>query len=128
MNPEMITDTVSEWLETLDYEYMLLHTIICYGLYYSSNLRWIIERFSPVRKKGISKAVWTVGGVLAILEILRFIPYMETTEDVVQRIVSIVHSYVMIQVFVEPITTSVNNWLAIFFKSSGLDKLNGKKK
>ena len=75
MGPELITDTVLEWFQTLDYEYMVLHIIICYGLYYSKNLRWIVERFSPIRKKGISKAVWLTGGVLAALEIIRFFTF-----------------------------------------------------
>ena len=54
LTPE-VTDTVVEWFANLDYEYMVLHVIICYGLYYADNLRWIVEYFSPIKKKGIPK-------------------------------------------------------------------------
>ena len=51
------------------------NTTVFDGLYFSDNLRWIVEYFSPIKKKGISKAVWLSGGVLALIEIIRFIPF-----------------------------------------------------
>lgn len=111
--PEILTDTVIEWFSNLDYEFMVLHIIVCYGLYYSNNLKWVVERFSPVRKKGLSKAVWVVGGVLAIMEIGRFLPYMGDDDLIIQKIVSIVHSYIVVQVFVEYIVKFVHNWIKI---------------
>ena len=119
--PEILTDTVIEWLNSLDYEYMLLHVIVCYGLYYSNNLRWIVEYFSPVRRKGISKAVWLVGGVLALIEVARFIPHFENGELLTQKIFSIVHSYVLIQVFVEYIVEFVHKWVGIVRKTTKRD-------
>lgn len=120
-NPELVTDTVSEWFLNLDYEYMVLHVIICYGLYYSENLRWIVEYFSPVRKKGFSKAVWLVGGILALLEMVRFIPFTLEHEMsatlIVEKFVAILHSYVVVQVFVEPIVHTVHKWITIFKKT-----------
>lgn len=122
---EFLTDTVREWFYNLDYEYMVLHLLICYGLYYSSNMRWIVEWFSPVHKKGRSKAIWLVGGVLAVLEIVRFVPFVTETELAIQKIVSITHSYVVIQVFVDPIVITMNKWLNIVRKSAN-DELNKK--
>jgi hypothetical protein len=120
-NPELVTDTVSEWFLNLDYEYMVLHIIICYGLYYSENLRWIVEYFSPVRKKGVSKTVWLVGGILALLEMARFIPvtleHEMSTTLIVEKFIAILHSYVVVQVFVEPIVHTVHKWITIFKKT-----------
>ena len=57
IDPEILTDTISEWITNLSFEYMILHIVVCYGLYHSDNLRWIVEYFSPIRRKGVSKAV-----------------------------------------------------------------------
>ena len=120
MTPEFITDTVLEWFETLDYEYMVLHVVVCYGLYFSDNLRWIVEYLSPVRKKGITKAVWLVGGILALLELARFFPYMG--EGLThEKVFSVLHSYIFIQVFVGPIVKGVHNWLEIFKKKKNIN-------
>jgi len=122
MAPDILTDTVLEWFQNLDYEYMILHIIICYGLYYSKNLKWIVEWFSPVRKKGISKSVWLVGGILAILEMLRFLPYSiehsMSISVVIEKMVAIIHSYIVIQVFVEPIVNSLHKWMLMFRRST----------
>jgi hypothetical protein len=122
IDSEILTDTISEWLQNLSYEYMILHVLVCYGLYYSDNLRWIVERFSPVRRKGVSKAVWLSGGVLALLEVIRFIPYAIesslTYTLIVDKFISIVHSYIVIQVFVEPIVNNVHKWIGILRKST----------
>ena len=125
MNPEILTDTVLEWFQTLNYEYMVLHIIVCYGLYYSKNMGWIVQRFSPVRKKGISRGVWLAGGFLALVEVFRFIPFAYeshmTYTEIVDKMISIFHSYVVIQVFVDPIVSSVHKWLGVFKKTtSGL--------
>jgi hypothetical protein len=120
LTPELVTDTVSEWFQNLDYEYMVLHIMICYGLYYSKNLKWIVEIYSPIRSKGISKAVWLIGGILAILEMLRFIPVIIehdlTVTMAVDKFTSILHSYVVIQVFVEPIVNTIHKWVTMFKK------------
>jgi hypothetical protein len=122
LTPEVVTDTVLEWFQNLDYQYMILHIMICYGLYYSKNLRWIVELYSPVRSKGISKAVWLIGGVLAILELLRFVPVMieekHSATLIVDRFITILHSYVVIQVFVEPIVSTIHKWIGLFKKTS----------
>jgi hypothetical protein len=120
LTPELVTDTVSEWFQNLDYEYMVLHIMICYGLYYSKNLRWIVEIYSPIRSKGISKAVWLIGGILAVLEMLRFVPVIIehdlTVTMAVDKFTSILHSYVVIQVFVEPIVNTIHKWVTMFKK------------
>jgi hypothetical protein len=123
MDPEILTDTVLEWFQTLDYEYMVLHIIVCYGLYYSKNMGWIVQWFSPVRKKGVSKAVWVIGGFLALMEMVRFIPFIgeEAGGLSVQKFISIFHSYIVIQVFVDPIVQTVHKWMSVFRKTtSGL--------
>ena len=125
LDSDVLTDTISEWITNLSFEYMILHIIVCYGLYHSDNLRWIVEYFSPIKKKGVSKAVWLSGGVLALIEIIRFIPFaIETHMDythIVDKFISIIHSYVVIQVFVEPIVNLVHKWLGVFKKTtSGL--------
>jgi hypothetical protein len=120
LTPELVTDTVSEWFQNLDYEYMVLHIMVCYGLYYSKNLRWIVEIYSPIRSKGISKAVWLIGGILAVLEMLRFVPVIIehdlTVTMAVDKFTSILHSYVVIQVFVEPIVNTIHKWVTMFKK------------
>lgn len=118
MNPDILTDTVLEWFQALDYEYMVLHIIVCYGLYYSENLRWIVEWFSPVRKKGRSKAVWVVGGFLALIEMVRFAPFIGEGGLDFQKLISIFHSYVVVQVFVDPIVQTVNSWLKVFKRTT----------
>jgi uncharacterized membrane protein (DUF2068 family) len=125
LDPEVLTDTITEWVSNLSFEYMILHIIVCYGLYHSDNLRWIVEYFSPVKRKGVSKAVWLSGGVLALIEMIRFVPFaIETNMDythIVDKFISIIHSYIVIQVFVEPIVTLVNKWLGVFKRTtSGL--------
>lgn len=122
MTPEILTDTVLEWFQNLNYEYMILHIIICYGLYYSKNMGWIVQRFSPVRKKGISRGVWLTGGLLALIELIRFAPYaietgMSYTESI-DKIISIFHSYVVVQVFVDPIVQAAHKWIGVFKKTS----------
>jgi hypothetical protein len=122
LTPELVTDTVSEWFQNLDYEYMVLHIMICYGLYYSKNLKWIVEIYSPIRSKGISKAVWLIGGILAVLEMLRFVPVIIehhlTVTMTVDKFTSIIHSYVVIQVFVEPIVSTLHRWVTLFKKTT----------
>jgi hypothetical protein len=118
--PELLTDTVTdtvfEWFTNLDFEYMLLHIVVCYGLYYSENMRWIVEYFSPVRRKGRSRAVWLIGGFLALLEMVRFFPYIgdDTSGFGYDIFISIFHSYIVVQVFVDPIVNFVHKWLAMF--------------
>lgn len=101
---------------------MVLHTVFCYGLYYSKNLSWIVEYFSPIRKKGISKAIWVCGGILALMEIGRFVPSMiennYTLAMTVDKLMSVTHSYLVIQVFVEPIVTTAHRYLTIFKRNS----------
>jgi hypothetical protein len=122
MTPDMLTDTVLEWFQNLNYEYMILHIIICYGLYYSKNLRWIVEYFSPIKKKGISKAVWLVGGILAIMEMIRFLPFISennlSISMIVEKVIAIIHSYIVIQVFVEPIVNTIHKWMDVFKRSA----------
>jgi hypothetical protein len=122
LTPELVTDTVSEWFQNLDYEYMVLHVMICYGLYYSKNLRWVVEIYSPIRSKGISKAVWLIGSILAVMEMLRFVPVIIehdlTFTMAVDKFVSILHSYVVIQVFVEPMVNTLHKWVTMFKKVS----------
>ena len=122
MDPELLTDTVLEWFSTLNYEYMVLHIIVCYGLYYSNNMVWIVQQFSPIRKKGISRGVWLAGGLLALLEVLRYIPFAVeigmTYTEVVDKVISIFHSYVVVQVFVDPIVQSVHKWMSILKKTT----------
>jgi hypothetical protein len=122
LTPELVTDTVSEWFQNLDYEYMVLHIMVCYGLYYSKNLRWIVEIYSPIRSKGISKAVWLIGSILAVMEMLRFVPVIIehdlTFTMAVDKFVSILHSYVVIQVFVEPMVNTLHKWVTMFKKVS----------
>lgn len=124
MDTELLTDTVVEWFTTLNYEYMLLHIIICYGLYYSKNMGWIVQIFSPIRKKGISRGVWLAGGLLAIIEIVRFGAFalesgMSYTQAV-DNFISIFHSYVVVQVFVDPIVKFVHKWLQVFQKDNNI--------
>lgn len=122
IDPEILTDTITEWFGNLSFEYMILHIIVCYGLYYSDNLRWIVEYFSPIKKKGVSRAVWLSGGVLAMIEIVRFIPFSIeaglTYTAIVDKVISIIHSYVVIQVFVEPIVNTVYKWLNMVRKTT----------
>lgn len=115
MTPDIITDTVLEWLNSLDYEYMLLHILISYGLYYSGNLKWVSEKLG-----GLSKSTWIVGGILALIEIGRIIPFIEGGDmaAIIQKFVSILHSYLLIQVFVEDIVKSVHRWVDIFRKKN----------
>lgn len=122
MTPEILTDTVLEWFQNLNYEYMILHIMVCYGLYHSKNLKWIVEIFSPIRKKGISKAIWLIGGILALLEMVRFIPVI-TSQNlslmiVFDHFIAIIHSYVVIQVFVEPIVNTIHKWMNVFRKTA----------
>lgn len=124
MHPnEILIDSVMEWVNNLDYEYMLLHVMVCYGLYYSDNLRWIVEYFSPVRKKGRSKAVWLVGGILAAIEIARFYPHFGHDGELIAKVFSVIHSYLVIQVFVEPIVVFVHRWVVKFRKTTRIDDL-----
>jgi len=118
---DILIDSVMEWVNNLDYEYMLLHVMVCYGLYYSENLRWIVEYFSPVRKKGRSKAVWLVGGILAAIEIGRFYPHFGHDGELLDKIFSVIHSYLVIQVFVEPIVMFVHKWVDKFRKTTHMD-------
>ena len=85
-------------------------------------MSWIVQRFSPVRKKGISRGVWLAGGFLALMEVLRFIPFAwENSVSMtlcVDKVISIFHSYILIQVFVDPIVNAVHRWLEILHKTS----------
>ena len=83
-------------------------------------MAWINQWFSPIRKKGISRGVWLIGGILAVFEIIRYIPYA-IQHDIsisasVDNIISILHSYVVVQVFVDPIVSAVHKWLKVFNK------------
>lgn len=113
ITPEVITNTVFEWVQSLDYEYMLIHTIVSYGLYFSPNMEWISKKLG-----GIPYSIWKVGAYLAIIEVIRIIPFIYDNNGdyfaaVTQKIVSILHSYLLIQVFVEDIVNSVNNWVGL---------------
>lgn len=113
ITPEVITDTIFDWVQSLDYEYMLVHTLISYGLYYSPNMGWVSKKLG-----GIPYSVWKVGAFLAVIEILRIVPFIYNDNSdyfaiVTQKIVSILHSYMLIQVFVEDIVGSVHRWIGI---------------
>lgn len=109
ITPDILTDTVLEWVQTLDYEYMILHILVSYGLYYSNNMKWISDKLG-----GLPYSIWWVGGILAIIEICRFSPHFGGDALTVQKIVSIAHSFLLIQVFVEDIVRNINRWINIF--------------
>lgn len=113
MTPELVTETVMEWVETLDYEYMLLHIMLCYGIYYSDNMKWLSERFG-----GRSRAIWIVGAIIGLMEVVRFLPSFHGDGLDVQRVMSILHSYLVIQVFVEDIVRLVHNWIGVFRRTT----------
>lgn len=112
-----ITDTVLQWFKSLDYEYMTMHVILCYGLYFSNNWKWVWKFYSPVRKLGVSKAVWILGAVLGIIEVLRFMPYIITGKVSYQKIFDILYTYLVVQVFVEHLVIALNKYLG-FFKNN----------
>jgi len=117
MGPDFVTDTIVEWFNTLDYEYMLLHVMLCYGLYYSNNMQWIVKKFGSR-----VNAVWWVGGIIGTLEIIRFLPWFRVDEigiDV-QQVVSIFHSYLLIQVFVDDIVQTVHSWFMLLKKTKNI--------
>ena len=80
-------------------------------------MSWIVQRFSPVRKKGIARGVWLTGGFLALMEVLRFVPLAwENSIGItvcVDKVISIFHSYILIQVFVDPIVNAVHRWITV---------------
>lgn len=112
ITPELLTDTVLEWFDSLDYEYMILHILVSYGLYFSKNMKWISDKLG-----GLPYSIWWVGGILAIIEVCRFLPYFGDNDLSVQKIVSIFHSFLLIQVFVEDIVRNLNRWINMFKKS-----------
>ena len=83
---------------------------------------WIVQRFSPIKKKGISRGVWLAGGMLALLEVLRFVPFaiensVSITESV-DKVISIFHSYILIQVFVDPIVIFLHKWIDVLHNTT----------
>jgi hypothetical protein len=98
---------------------MVVQTLVCYGLYYSKNWEWINLWFAPVRKKGRSRAVWLLGLVLAIMEIIRYLPYIGNGKISSEVILSIFHSYLLIQVFVDTIVNKVHDWVNLLKKVNG---------
>ena len=116
MDADIVTDSVLKWFQGLNYQYMIVQTLVCYGLYYSKNWEWINQFFSPVRKKGRSRAVWLLGLILAILEILRYLPYVGNGRITSEVILSIFHSYLLIQVFVDTIVNKVHDWVNLLKK------------
>ena len=108
-----LSEGVYQWVEELDYEYMILHVIVCYGLYYSKNMQWINQYFSPVKKKGRSRSVWFVGALLALIEMIKYLPFIGEGTLSYQKMIAIFHSYVVIQVFVDPIVTQFHKWLSL---------------
>jgi len=122
MSHEELTSTVLEWFAALNYEYMILHIIVCYGLYYSENLRWISLWYSPIRKQGRSKAIWLIGAVLALIEIIEYFPWIGTGSINYKIIVNLLHSYIVIQVFVEPIVLKIHNLVTLLKKVDATKK------
>ena len=110
---ELVTDGVLKFFSELDYQYMIFQTILCYGLYYSKNFEWLCRWFAPVRKKGRDKAVWVFGSVFAVLEMFRFLPFIGFNGLWMQKCMSILHSFVIIQVFVEPLVNTVEKYIGI---------------
>jgi hypothetical protein len=104
MHTELI-DTVWEWFETLDYEYMILHVLICYGIYHSNNLKWLVKLL-----KTESRAIWVMGILLGLVEVIRFLPHYKG-EGLVQKITTIFHSFLVVQVLVEHIVTHIQRWV-----------------
>ena len=72
----------------------------------------------------MAPTVWVIGGVLAIMEVLRFIPVMIENDHsysmIMDKFISILHSYVVIQVFVEPIVKAIHKWLGMFSKANNI--------
>lgn len=119
-----ISDTVLKWFKDLDYEYMIMHIILCYGLYHSNNFKWVWNYYSPVKKKGISTAVWTLGAFLGLLEIIRFMPYIISGQISYQKIFDILYTYLVVQVFVEPLVIAVHKYLGFFSKNANSSSNN----
>ena len=119
LTPEVITDTIFDWIQSLDYEYMLLHSIVSYGLFYSKNMSWLNKKMG-----GLPYSVWKIGAILALIEVARIIPFIDPnmehyTPALVQKCVSIFHSYIVIQVFVEDIVKLVKKWFELFRRLRG---------
>lgn len=119
LTPDVITDTIFDWIQSLDYEYMLLHSIVSYGLFYSKNMAWLNKKLG-----GLPYSVWKIGAILALIEVTRIIPFIDPTMEhytpaLVQKCVSIFHSYIVIQVFVEDIVKSVKKWFELFRRLRG---------
>ena len=98
---------------------------MCYGLYYSENFRWIVEWFSPVRRKGRGRAIWLSGLLLCFLETIRYLPYIGDGSMSTDAFLSILHSFLVVQVFVEPIVSQVHVWI-IAFRGAIQDRKNDK--
>jgi hypothetical protein len=123
ITPDVITDTISEWFRALDYEYMLLHTMISYGIYYSPNMEWVSKKLG-----GTPYSIWKIGAFLGILEVCRIIPFIDPASadylpSIVQKFISILHSYILIQVFVEDIVKGVHKWIYLFKRARDNDSL-----
>lgn len=114
MTTDLLIEGVVDWFSNLDYEYMTLHTIACYGLYYSKNLKWIKKMIGSLQR-----SIWIIGIILGIIEIIRFVPFFDSEKDI-QKIVSVFHSFLLIQVFVEDLVKFVNNLVIGFRKKSKL--------
>ncbi|RMG43347.1 MAG: hypothetical protein D6732_00210 [Methanobacteriota archaeon] len=114
VSTELISETVSDFLAKLHYEYMLVVVIVTYGLYYSNNFQWINYYFSPVRKKGRTRGVWLIGAVLGVMELIRYLPILfDDWLTYYQKTIHLLYSFIVIQVFVDDIVKLLDNWLVI---------------
>jgi hypothetical protein len=114
LGTELISQTITEFIKNLDYEYMLIVILVSYGLYFSENFNWINWFFSPVRKKGRTKGVWLIGTVLAILEIIRYIPILFADPiRYYQQLIYIIYSFIVVQVFLDDLVLLLNKWLVV---------------
>ena len=67
---ELISQTVTEWITGLNYQYMVVVLVICYGLKYKRSLSWLNNRVG-----GEVAAQWLVGLIIALSELITVLPY-----------------------------------------------------
>jgi type IV secretory pathway VirB2 component (pilin) len=117
MPQELISQTITDWITGLNYQYMAVVVIICYGIKWKDNMKWISSRIG-----GETRTKWMVGILVALTEVISTFEFLGGHGVDLNTFILLFHSYLIVMIFCDDIVNKLHDWI-VFMTKKG-DKNN----
>ena len=118
---ELISQSITDWITGLNYQYMAVVILICYGLKWKANMHWLNDKLG-----GEVRAKWLVGIVVAITEVVSTFEFLGGHGVGLDMFLLLFHSYLIAMIFCDDIIDKVHNWVMFLGKKGQGEDESGK--